>query len=244
MIFFLFLHENIYCGYSLGAPWQGNISFHGEIRKISVLFIWCLLYWKKQKYHSSAQHDQSWLSPSKCIGYLTVHRVPSTDSGQTAWMHRLIWVFTGYTCLKLHYLILRHTYNYKLFGLKIRELNVRKHTVWHVFPTKTQISMCIHTIWLESSLSTWRNFASLAIQNVPSEDSDQSARMCRLIWTLAEHICLKLHFLTLWFTFVFQHSLEVLCNNDEKTLGFQLEIYSRYIDSVKVGLEVSEWLWG
>lgn len=30
-----------------------------------------------------------------------------------------------------------------------------------------------------------------------------------------------------------KHGLEVLCNNDEKTLGFQLELYSRYIDSVK-----------
>ena len=37
---FLFLHENICCGYSLEAPQQGasneyhNICFHGEIRKI------------------------------------------------------------------------------------------------------------------------------------------------------------------------------------------------------------------
>ena len=34
--------------------------------------------------------------------------------------------------------------------------------------------------------------------------------------------------------FSLKHGLEVLCNNDEKTLGFQLELYSRYIDSVKV----------
>ena len=36
-------------------------------------------------------------------------------------------------------------------------------TFWHVHSTKTQISLCILTVW---SLSTWRNFASLAVQNV------------------------------------------------------------------------------
>ena len=41
IISFLFLHENICCGYSLEAPRQGtsneyhNICFHGEIKKIS-----------------------------------------------------------------------------------------------------------------------------------------------------------------------------------------------------------------
>ena len=40
LIFFLFLHKNICCGYSLEVPRQGasneyhNICFHGEIRKI------------------------------------------------------------------------------------------------------------------------------------------------------------------------------------------------------------------
>ena len=44
IIFFLFLHENICCGYSLEAPRQGasneyhNICFRGEIRKISTFF--------------------------------------------------------------------------------------------------------------------------------------------------------------------------------------------------------------
>ena len=43
LIFFLFLHENICCGYSLEAPRRGasneyhNIGFHGEIRKMSLL---------------------------------------------------------------------------------------------------------------------------------------------------------------------------------------------------------------
>ena len=63
-------------------------------------------------------------------------------------------------------------------------LNVRKRTFRHVRPTKTQISLRIHEVWSESSLSAWRNFVSLAIQNAFSEDSDQTARMRRLIWIL------------------------------------------------------------
>ena len=47
-----------------------------------------------------------------------------------------------------------------------------------------------------SLLSAWRNFASLAIQNAPSEDSDQTARMCRLIWIFAGRTCPKVRFLT------------------------------------------------
>ena len=43
--------------------------------------------------------------------------------------------------------------------------NVRKRTFtsWHMRPTKTQISLRIRAVWSESSLSAWRNFASLAI---------------------------------------------------------------------------------
>ena len=36
-------------------------------------------------------------------------------------------------------------------------------------PWKTQISLRICTVWSESSLSAWRNFASLGIQNTPSD---------------------------------------------------------------------------
>ena len=43
--------------------------------------------------------------------------------------------------------------------------------------------------WSESLLSTWRKFASLAIQNVPSEDSDKTAQACRLIWIYVVHKC-------------------------------------------------------
>ena len=73
----------------------------------------------------------------------------------------------------------------------------RKRTFWYVRPTKTQIGLHIRAVWSESSLSTWRNFALLAIQTAPSEDSDQTARMRRLIWIFAGRTCLKLRLLTL-----------------------------------------------
>ena len=52
--------------------------------------------------------------------------------------------------------------------------NVGKCTFWHVRPMKTQISPRIRAVW--SYLSIWTNFASLAIQNAPSEDSDLTAQ--------------------------------------------------------------------
>ena len=64
--------------------------------------------------------------------------------------------------------------------------------------TKTQISLRIRAVWLESSLAAWRNFASLTIQNEPSKDSGQTARMRTLIWLFAGRTCTKVRFLTLW----------------------------------------------
>ena len=48
-----------------------------------------------------------------------------------------------------------------------------KPTKWHVCPTKTQISLGIHPVWSEASLSTWRKLVSLATHWAHSEDSDQ-----------------------------------------------------------------------
>ena len=58
-------------------------------------------------------------------------------------------------------------------------------------PKKTQIRLRTRAVrlYIESPLSAWRNFASLAIQNAPSEDSDQTVRMCRLIWIFAGRTC-------------------------------------------------------
>ena len=64
--------------------------------------------------------------------------------------------------------------------LLTRDSNQPAHPCWSylVLPTKTQISLQSD----QSSLSTRRSFEFLAIQNVPTEDSNQTVRKCKLIW--------------------------------------------------------------
>ena len=69
--------------------------------------------------------------------------------------------------------------------------NVQKRAFSYVRPTKTQISLRMRAVWSESSLS-----ASFVNQNASSEDSDQTARMRRLIWINAGRTCPKVRFLT------------------------------------------------
>ena len=45
-----------------------------------------------------------------------------------------------------------------------------------VRPAKTQISLGIHPVWSESSLSAWRKLGSLATHWAHSNDSDQTGR--------------------------------------------------------------------
>ena len=72
--------------------------------------------------------------------------------------------------------------------------NIRQHTFRHVHLIKTPICLRIHAIWSCSLLFGWRNFASLAIYNAPSEDY-QTARMRKLIWIFAVRTCPKVLFL-------------------------------------------------
>ena len=72
--------------------------------------------------------------------------------------------------------------------------NMGKRTFLHVRPTKTKISLRIRAVWSEYTLSIWRNFAYLVIQNAPREDSDLTARMHRLIWISAGRTCPKVCF--------------------------------------------------
>ena len=84
----------------------------------------------------------------------------------------------------------------KAFLINKMDRNGRKRIFCHVRPTKSQIS---RAVWSESSLSLWRNIASSAIQNAPSEDSDQPANSRRLIWIFAGRMYLKVHFRTFRF---------------------------------------------
>ena len=72
---------------------------------------------------------------------------------------------------------------------------VGKHTCWST-PDRFK-SACASVQFDQSPLSAWRNFASWAIWNAPSEDSDQTIVNCRLIWISAGRRSPKVHFLML-----------------------------------------------
>ena len=59
----------------------------------------------------------------------------------------------------------------------------------HVRRAKTQTSLYIRAGWSESSLFVWWRFGSFATRRVPSEDSDQTARMRRLIRDFVGRTC-------------------------------------------------------
>ena len=94
---------------------------------------------------------------------------------------------------------------------------VRKRTFWHVRRTKTQICLRIRSVWSEPSLSAWRNFAVMAIQNAHRKDSDQTAHSRSLIWIFTGRPCLKVRFLTLRFKWV--------CLMKETSLGHSICLY-------------------
>ena len=74
--------------------------------------------------------------------------------------------------------------------------NGKDCTFGNVRPAKIQISLRIRAVWSESSLCAFRiaNDAKFIREN--NEDSDQTARMRRLIWVFAGRTCQKVRFLT------------------------------------------------
>ena len=79
----------------------------------------------------------------------------------------------------------------QLRNLIIRKLKLKyeprhdKTNKMAVRPAKTRISLGIRPVWSESSLSAQRKLGYLATHWAPSEDSDQTGRMPRLIWVFA-----------------------------------------------------------
>ena len=134
----------------------------------------------------------------------------SVDSDQTTDPHcpPLIQLFVG-QIIKLDCANLR-TSTVRSKGVLIIRINMsqrmRKLIKRHVRPAKTQISLGISPIWLDSSLSAWRKLGSLAIHLTHSEDSDQTGRMPRLIWVFAGHSCHL--FLVLSFMVFFQYTAD------------------------------------
>ena len=66
---------------------------------------------------------------------------------------------------------------------------VRKRTLRHMRPAMTQINLRIRAVWSESSLGAlWIDDGSKFLQ-AGREDSDQTARMRRLIWVFTRRTC-------------------------------------------------------
>ena len=77
--------------------------------------------------------------------------------------------------------------------------------LWETTQNDPQGLTCRLTPTQSNSLSTRRNFAYLAIENAPNENSGQTAWMCRLIWIFAGCICLKVYFLTLCLIYMYMY---------------------------------------
>ena len=74
---------------------------------------------------------------------------------------------------------------------------VRKCTFGHVRPAKIQISLRIRAVWPESSLGAVGTTKDAKFLYADNEDSDQTARMRRLIWVFVGRTYQKVRFLTL-----------------------------------------------
>ena len=77
--------------------------------------------------------------------------------------------------------------------------NVRKRTFEPERPAKIQISLRIRTVWSEFSKGASGTAKDAKFLHADIEDSDQTARMRRLIWVFVGRTCQKLRFLKLWF---------------------------------------------
>ena len=68
--------------------------------------------------------------------------------------------------------------------------SVRENVLSDMRPTKTQISLCIRTL-LSVFVVNMKTFASFANQYAFGDDSDQAARVHKLIWIFAGRTCPK-----------------------------------------------------
>ena len=75
--------------------------------------------------------------------------------------------------------------------------NVRKRTFVHVRQAEIQISLRIRAVWSESSLGAFWIAKDAKCLHGDYEDSNQTARMRRLIWVFVGRTCLKVRFLPL-----------------------------------------------
>ena len=108
-----------------------------------------------------------------------------------------IWVLAG-SSSRRHSFSRWGSYIILIIRIASETILVGTHHIWTAsekmyltkyIPEKIQTSLRICAVWSESSLSAWPFLVSLAIHSVPSEDSNQTARMRSLIRFLAWQAC-------------------------------------------------------
>ena len=96
---------------------------------------------------------------------------------------------TGFLMTWLNYLdVLLHWQHDKIHLQRYLSHCTTKPTKWPVHPAKTQISLGIHPVWLETSLCNLWTAKNQTFLHADREDSDQTGRMPRLIWVFAGRI--------------------------------------------------------
>ena len=90
-----------------------------------------------------------------------------------------------------------------------------------VCPAKIQISLGIHPVWSESSLSTWRKIGSSATHWAQAK-TDQTGWMPMLIWVFAGCTCHFVGFVMLWLNlFDYEAGLCMLVTKSVVNPGFR-----------------------
>ena len=95
--------------------------------------------------------------------------------------------------------------------------NVKKRTFRHVRPVKIHSRILIRIFTGRISDSQWCN-------NADSEDSDQTARMRRLIWVFVGRTYQKVRFLSLRFWYILKPEVGIR-NLEEESTTFASDIY-------------------
>ena len=115
------------------------------------------------------------------------------DDAETVRLQSTIWNCAFCICSRTPFLLTRDIYwnNYAISP------NVRKCTFGHVHPAKIQISQRIRAVWSESSLGAFWIDDDANFHYAENEDTNQTARMRRLIWVFIGRTCQKVRFLTL-----------------------------------------------
>ena len=137
-------------------------------------------------------------------------------------------------CSALPQIYLLHYSDDYILGLQnYTKHSTTKQTKWPVHPAKTQISLHIHAVWWESSLSGRRSLRSLTTLKVQSEGYDQTGQRPRLIWVFAVCTCHFVGFVV--------HRLSYYIINQMHIANISPHLPYRYIKMRQIVLHTKHW---